>query len=231
MPTDIDAADKRLRSHLLKATRHLRKVSEPMADWIARSGPCRLTVAWDRSLYEALVRAIAHQQLHGKAAETILGRLCAGFRGNAFPSPRQIASAPIDKLRSMGFSAAKTVAIQGIANATLRGDIPDRHAAESMSDEELIECLVSLRGVGRWTVEMLLIFTLGRLDVMPADDYGVRSGLQHLVGLESMPKKMDFDRWTAHWAPYRTVGAWYLWRKADSLKPTAPVAPSKPSDK
>ncbi len=197
---------------------HLRKQSTVLDAWIETCGPCTLPVAWQRSLYEALVRAIAHQQLHGRAAETILGRLCEGFRGHDFPTPRQLARASTEKLRGMGFSSAKAIAIQGIAVAAAGKEIPERAEAEDLSDSELIERLVKLRGVGQWTVEMLLIFTLGRLDVMPVDDFGVKCGLQHLIGMDSLPKKADFEMHTSQWRPYRSIAAWYLWRRADAAK-------------
>ena len=205
---------------LRKAERHLVACDSRLAGWVAESGRCTLEVAWERSLYEALVRAIAHQQLHGRAAACILGRLTDAYsrRGNPFPTPRQLARAEPERLRSFGFSAAKVIAIQGIAAATVRGDIPTREQAAVMSDIELIAHLLPLRGVGRWTIEMLLIFTLGRMDVMPVDDFGIRSGLQHLVGLEEPPRKADFSELTNHWGPYRSVAAWYLWRLADSRK-------------
>jgi len=202
-----------------KAIRHLSEVSPELGGWIALAGPCQLRIDWERELYEALVRAVAHQQLHGKAAATILGRLQEGFRGHPFPTPAQLARAKSEKLRGMGFSAAKTLAIQGVARAALAGEIPSRIDAESWTDEELITQLTQLRGIGRWTVEMLLIFTLGRLDVMPVDDFGVQSGLQLLHALPDRPKKLaHFSPLTDHWAPYRSIGAWYLWRRADAAK-------------
>ncbi len=198
--------------------KHLRKHSPELDAWVAQSGPCSLQIQWERELFEALVRAIAHQQLHGRAAETILGRLVAGFRCKEFPSAMQLKRASHEKLRGMGFSTAKALAIQGIASAAVAGEIPNRAVADTLTDDELVERLLPLRGVGRWTVEMLLIFTLGRLDVMPIDDFGVKSGLQQLFGLESMPKKDAFAELTDHWKPYRSLGAWYLWRKADAGK-------------
>ena len=205
---------------LRRAERHSIGCDARLAAWIAECGRCELEIAWERSLYEALVRAIAHQQLHGRAAACILGRLVEAYsRGDRpFPTPRQLARAEPDKLRSFGFSSAKVIAIQGIAAAAGRGEVPTREQAAELSDRELIEHLLPLRGVGRWTVEMLLIFTLGRLDVMPVDDFGIRSGLQHLVDLAEPPQKGDFSKLTDHWAPYRSVAAWYLWRLADSRK-------------
>lgn len=214
-PTQTDVWAKQV----AKGCRHLRRQSPQLEAWMRSVGPCKLSVDWNRSLYEALVRAVAHQQLHGRAAETILGRLCDGFRGHAFPSPRQLANAPAEKIRSFGFSTAKTMALHGIAQAALSGQIPDRDAANSMSDQALVDQLLPLRGVGRWTIEMLLIFTLGRLDIMPVDDFGVQSGLQYLLNLKSQPKKADFAQFTDDWQPYRSIAAWYLWRKADAVKP------------
>ncbi len=198
--------------------KHLRKNSVELNAWIGESGPCSLEIQWQRELFEALVRAIAHQQLHGRAAEAILGRMVTGFRCKDFPSALQLKRASHEKLRGMGFSSAKAIAIQGIASAAVAGQIPSRIVAASLTDEEIIERLLPLRGVGRWTVEMLLIFTLGRLDVMPTDDFGVKSGLQQLYGLESMPKKAVFAELTDDWKPFRSLGAWYLWRKADAGK-------------
>jgi DNA-3-methyladenine glycosylase II len=175
---------------------------------------------WERSPYESLVRAVAYQQLHARAAQAILGRLIDRFAPSDFPAPQQLATAKVDELRAMGFSASKVSTIQGIAAAALTGDVPPRDDAERLTDAELIARLTQLRGIGRWTVEMLLIFTLGRLDVMPVDDFGVKAGLQAVYKLDSFPGKDDFLRLTARWQPYRSIGAWYLWRVADSLKKT-----------
>ncbi|QEG42772.1 DNA-3-methyladenine glycosylase family protein [Roseimaritima ulvae] len=209
----------RFRRRLRAGEKSLSAKCPALGAWIAVAGKSDWEVAWQRSLYQALVMAIAHQQLHGNAARAILQRFEAGFRGEDFPSPHQVGRASTDKLRAMGFSAAKVTAIQGIAAAARKGDIPSRQQAEQMSDDELVEHLVTLRGVGRWTVEMLLIFTLGRMDVMPVDDYGVRSGLRSLCELESLPGKRDFARLTDHWRPHRSLAAWYLWRLADANKP------------
>lgn len=220
MPGPIDNAQMKaaFNRKVRAGVKHLRKRSPELDSWIGESGPCGLEIQWERELFEALVRAIAHQQLHGRAAQTILGRMVAGFRCENFPSAQQLKRASHEKLRGMGFSSSKAVAIQGIAAAAVAGEIPSRADTANMSNDELVERLLPLRGVGRWTVEMLLIFTLGRLDVMPVDDFGVKSGLQQLFGLETMPKKDHFAELTDHWKPYRSLGAWYLWRKADAAK-------------
>ncbi len=218
----LESADleKAFRRKVRLGIKHLSACDAELGAWIGEAGDCKLQVEWNRELYEALVRAIAHQQLHGRAAETILGRLCAGFRCEAFPSPQQLKRAPIEKLRGMGFSGSKAIAIQGIAAAAVAGEIPTREQAGLLTDDELVERLLPLRGVGRWTVEMLMIFTLGRLDVMPVDDFGVKSGLQQLFRLTATPKKAEFAVLTDHWGPYRSLGAWYLWRRADMSKAT-----------
>ncbi len=205
----------RFRRQLRKAEKHLRANCEHLGPWTLQYGRCELVVQWERDLYEALVRAIAHQQLHAKAAQAILGRLLLHFNTDTIPSPTLISRTKPEVLRELGFSMSKVVAIQGIAQAAIDGEIPERSLAEQMSDEELIERLIGLRGVGRWTVEMLLIFTLGRLDVMPVDDFGVKSGLAKLYRLPTLPRKNEFAELTRHWAPYRSVAAWYLWRLAE----------------
>ena len=200
------------------AEKHLSTSCPKISEWIVEVGKCELEPVWDREPFESLVRAVAHQQLHGKAAESILGRLIAKFPDQPFPTPLQLSRMRVPSFRKCGFSLAKTEAIQGIAKGTIKGLVPTREAANSLSDEALIGTLTELRGIGKWTVEMLLIFTMGRLDVMPVDDFGVRAGLKHLYGFEEMPKKMEFAKWTDPWKPYRSIGAWYLWRLADARK-------------
>lgn len=202
------------------AEKHLAQACPKLATWIHSSGKCTLEPEWEREPYEALVRAVAHQQLHARAAEAILGRLLAHFPEESFPEPEQILKLRRPKMRSFGFSESKTEAIRGIAQAARDGIVPDRANCEGLTDTEIIERLVPLRGIGQWTVEMILIFTLGRMDVMPVDDYGVKSGLMHLYQLDAFPEKKDFAPFTDSWAPYRTIGAWYLWRLADAQKKT-----------
>ncbi len=210
--------EKSFNKKLRAAEKHLSSACPKLSDWIAEVGRCELEPVWDREPFESLVRAVAHQQLHGKAAESILRRMTARFPNQDFPTPLQLSRMRAPSFRKCGFSAAKTTAIQGIAKGALQGDVPSREAANDMSDESLVEKLTELRGIGKWTVEMLLIFTMGRLDVMPVDDFGVRAGLKHLYDLTDMPKKAEFAAWTDSWQPYRSVGAWYLWRLADARK-------------
>jgi DNA-3-methyladenine glycosylase II len=187
------------------------------ADWqrhIAAVGPCLHQPHPARDPYESLVRAIAYQQLHAKAGDAIVGRLVGLFPGQLFPRPEQILATDFESMRGCGFSGGKIATIQGIAQATLDGLVPDYASALAMDDETLIERLVSLRGVGRWTVEMLLIYSLERMDILPADDFGVREGYRRLKGLEVQPTRRQMIEIGLAWAPYRTVAAWYLWRVA-----------------
>lgn len=188
-----------------------------MAGLIKRVGRCGFAVE-KREPYEALVRAIAHQQLHGSAARTILARFMALYPEVAFPPPEAVLATEEAALRGCGFSGSKTAAIRDIAAHALAGGVPTRRAAARLSDMELIERLTVIRGVGRWTVEMLMMFTLGRLDILPVDDFGVREGYRRLHGLEAQPKPRDLAAIGEMWSPYRSVAAWYLWRAADEGK-------------
>jgi DNA-3-methyladenine glycosylase II len=198
------------------AARHLRR--DPVLKAVVRDiGPCTLQPV-KREPYEALVRAIAHQQVHGRAAEAILGRFLALFPGTPFPGPEQVLATEVEVMRACGFSQAKVAAIRDIAEKTAGGLVPSRRASARLADEALIERLVAIRGVGRWTVEMLLIFTLGRPDVLPVDDFGVREGFRVAAGLEEQPKPRELARIGEAWAPWRSAAAWYLWRAADAAK-------------
>lgn len=198
------------------ALKHLRR--DPVLRKVIRQiGPCTLRPV-QREPYEALVRAIAHQQVHGRAAEAILGRFIALFPGHDFPPAVQVLEAPVEALRGCGFSGAKVAAIRDIAEKSIAGLVPTRAAAARLSDDKLIERLVQIRGVGRWTVEMLLIFTLGRRDLLPIDDFGVREGWRVAALLDAQPKPKELAAIGEAWSPYRSIAAWYLWRAADAAK-------------
>lgn len=184
---------------------------------IRTHGPCGLELE-KRSPYEALVSAVAHQQLHANAAQAILRRFQALYPKSRFPKPEQLLATDDAVLRAAGFSFGKIRAICDIAEKTVSGLIPTRAKALKLTDEELITRLVEVRGVGRWTVEMLLIFTLGRGDVFPADDYGVRAGFKAIMKHDEMPKPRDLRDHAEKWKPHRTIAAWYLWRAADAAK-------------
>jgi DNA-3-methyladenine glycosylase II len=199
------------------ALRHLRR-DKAFAALIRRIGPPRLGIQRGRSPYEALMRAIAHQQLHGRAARAILARFEALYPTGAFPTPELVLASPEADLRQCGFSGSKIAAMRAICAATLDGTVPTRRGSARLPDEELIERLTSIRGVGRWTVEMLLIFTLGRPDVLPVDDFGVRDGYRVLYGLDAQPKPKALAEIGLAWAPHRSIAAWYLWRASDEAK-------------
>jgi len=199
------------------ALRHLRR-DKIFAALIRRVGPPRIGVERGRSPYEALMRAIAHQQLHGRAALAILARFEALYPEGGFPAPDRVIATPEADLRACGFSGSKIAAMRAICAATLNATVPTRRGSVRLSDEALIERLTSIRGVGRWTVEMLLIFTLGRPDVLPVDDFGVRDGYRVLYGLEEQPKPKALAEIGLAWSPHRSIAAWYLWRASDEGK-------------
>jgi DNA-3-methyladenine glycosylase II len=203
------------------AITHLSACDPDWASLIARVGPCGLTPRLEREPYEALVRAIAYQQLHGRAAEAILARFLALYPASVFPTPAEILATEESVLRGCGFSASKIASIRGIAQGTLDGLVPALAVATALSDEELIERLVTLRGVGRWTVEMFLMFALGRPDILPTDDFGVREGWRALKKLSEQPKPKVLAEIGLAWSPYRSTAAWYLWRAAEEAKKVA----------
>lgn len=203
-----------------QACNHLAALDPIWAAHIERIGPCLHQPLPTRDPYQALVRSIAYQQLHAKAAEAILRRFLALYPDTTFPSPQQLLATAPEQLRACGFSASKLATIQGIAQARLDGLVPDHELARSLDEGALIERLTQLRGVGRWTVEMLLIYTLEHMDILPADDFGVREGYRRLFSLPAQPTRKQMLDLAQPWSPYRTVAAWYLWR----VPATAPGA-------
>jgi DNA-3-methyladenine glycosylase II len=185
---------------------------------IREHGKCGLTPESRRTPFQSLVQAVAHQQLHGKAANTILARFRKLFPGRRFPRPEDLAGVTDREIRACGFSFAKIKAIRDIAEKTLSGVVPGPREIVKLSDDEIILRLTQVRGVGRWTVEMLLIFQLGRHDVLPAHDFGVRSGFRHAYKKRAMPEPKELLAHGEIWRPFRTTASWYLWRAADALK-------------
>jgi 3-methyladenine DNA glycosylase/8-oxoguanine DNA glycosylase len=177
-------------------------------------GPFELELRKTASVFVALAEAIVYQQLTGKAAATIFGRVCALFpRGRL--TPEQILSASDRQLRGAGLSRSKVLSLRDLARRTEAGEIPGLARLRRMDDEAIVECLSEVRGIGRWTVEMLLIFRLARPDVLPADDYGVRKGFAAAFKKRELPARADIEKRGARWRPYRTVASWYLWRAAE----------------
>lgn len=200
------------------AAAHLATADPVMRRLIEDIGPCTLKPKTRRSPFESLVRAIAHQQLHAKAAESILTRLLALFPGRRFPLPEDLLAVNVRALRTAGFSRSKILALRDLATKTLDGTVPTNRVIQKLGDDEIVERLIEVRGIGRWTVEMVLIFQLGRPDVLPGDDFGVRNGFRIAYGRRSMPTPKQVVRYGERWKPYRTVAAWYLWRVADRAK-------------
>jgi DNA-3-methyladenine glycosylase II len=211
------------RTTLNAGMRHLGG-DECFAALIRRVGPPVLQIQRQRSPYEALIRAIAHQQLHGRAAEAILARFAALFPGDVFPAPAAVLATEDAALRGCGFSGGKIAALRDICAKTLDGTVPTRRESLRLSDEALIERLTGIRGVGRWTVEMLLIFTLGRPDVLPVDDFGVREGYRVLHGLDVQPKPRALAEIGLAWSPHRSMATWYLYRAAEEARRQGPVS-------
>ena len=201
---------------LALADKQLARSGALMRRLIKAHGPCALAPAWTRPPFEALVRAIVYQQLHGRAAATILQRLVDLFPEARFPSPQHLLNATDGELRGVGLSWQKTGYLRDLAARAEDGLVPLRRAALSRADdEEIIARLTQVKGIGRWTVEMLLIFTLGRLDVLPVDDYGVRKGYTRADGREKPVTPSELRQLGAAWAPWRSVAAWYLWRESE----------------
>lgn len=193
------------------AAARLAAADQRLAIVIARAAPCSLRPKRLGSLFTVLFRAIVYQQLNGKAAGTILGRVEALFPGGRV-EPAALLAMPEEKLRAAGLSRNKLASVRDLAARTLDGTVPSPAAARRMGDDELIARLTEVRGIGPWTVHMLLIFDLGRPDVMPSGDYGVRMGFKKLYGKRAEPSPALIERHAARWQPYRSVAAWYLWR-------------------
>ncbi|HSQ01053.1 MAG TPA: methylated-DNA--[protein]-cysteine S-methyltransferase [Candidatus Dormibacteraeota bacterium] len=201
---------------LRAAVDHVRAADPALARIIDAVGPFAMELKRTPSIFAALAEAIVYQQLSGKAAATIYGRVCALFpRSQDGPTAANIVRATDDKLRGAGLSRAKLLALRDLAQRELAGEIPSLADARGMDDAALIESLTAVRGIGRWTVEMLLMFRLGRPDVLPVDDYGIRKGFAIALRKRDLPERRDLERRGARWKPYRTVASWYLWRAVE----------------
>ena len=197
------------------ACRHLAAADPRLGQLMLRAGAFTMRPEPTQSLFAALVEAIVYQQLTGKAAETILGRVVALYRPRRFPRPVDILETPLPRLRAAGLSAAKAAAVKDLAARTLDGTVPSMARVRRMPDEEIIERLTTVRGIGRWTVEMLLLFRLGRPDVLPLGDLGVRKGFARAFDRRGLADPLVLSRRAERWRPYRSVASWYLWRALD----------------
>ena len=198
----------------LKAHEFLR-ADKRLARVIEKTGAFHFKLDECDSVYESLLEAIVYQSISGKAAATIYARIKALGSNGLCPTPAEILATPTQKLRAAGLSGAKAAAMQDLAQKTIEGIVPTLEEAAKLSNEELIERLVSVRGIGAWTVEMFLIFRLGRPDVLPIHDYGVQKGFALTYGKKEIPKPRDLAAFGERWRPYRTVASWYLWRAVE----------------
>lgn len=202
------------------ACEFLRRLDADWRDLVDAMGPCPLAnaVTPAREPWQALARAVAGQQVHGKAAEAIFGRFLALYQAPEYPRPEQVLATEPDILRGCGLSAAKTRAIIALAHGAVSGEVPSLTQAQTMSDDALTERLTALPGIGPWTVQMFLMHTLRRPDVMPVADFGVREGWRLLKGLDKQPTPNALLIEAEAWRPHRSAAAWYLWRAVDRVK-------------
>lgn len=202
------------------AVAHVCASDKKLAGLISKIGPLALTPQEMHSPYESLVRSIIYQQLSGKAAASIHRKLLEVFDSSTCPTPEQILSASDELLRSAGVSGNKARALRSLAEKAHEGFVPDHDRLFEMTDDEIIERLTQIRGIGRWTVEMMLIFKMGRLDVLSSTDFGVRKGfaLLYRKSAENLPTPRELHEFGERWRPYRTVGSWYMWRATEFFR-------------
>ena len=216
--------------------KYLSRVDAALARVIAAAGPYTLTPQPSRPPFQHLARSIVYQQLNGTAAAIILGRFVAlytqpqgGCAESPFPSPEQVLATADEKIRATGFSFSKIAALKDLARHALKGIVPDLTTLQSLPDAEIVTRLTRVRGIGPWTVEMMLMFHLGRADVLPVGDFGVCNGFRLAYGLRGMPKPKALAEFGERWAPHRTAAAWYLWRAVDLHRAGTLPEPLKPS--
>jgi DNA-3-methyladenine glycosylase II len=211
---------------------HLSRTDKRLAGVIERVGEFQFKLDECDSVYESLLEAITHQSIAGKAAQVIFARILALGSGGRSPTPHELLRVRKPKLRKAGLSHAKIAAVRDLAQKTIDGVVPTIEAAQSMSDQELIDRLISVRGIGPWTVEMFLIFRLGRPDVLPIHDYGVQKGYAITYGKKSIPKPKELLKFGERWRPYRSVASWYMWRAVQLAGSSArKITKAKPATK
>ena len=199
---------------LSRAVAHLKRADPTLARVIRAVGPCAFAPRREGTHFDAVLRAIVYQQLSGKAAGTILGRV-HGVYGGRSPTPDELLATSEETLRAAGLSRQKLGYARDLAARVAAGAVPV-DTLDALDDEAVIAALTSVKGVGRWTAQMFLMFRLGRLDVLPELDLGVQKGIQLAYGLDTLPRPRDVVAIGAPWAPYRTVASWYLWRSLDN---------------
>jgi DNA-3-methyladenine glycosylase II len=216
--------------NLEEALHHLSERDQQLKGLIAETAPFQIDVEDAQSPYEVLLESIAYQSISGKAAATIFGRIIALGESGRPPTPEKMVKIPATKLRKAGLSGAKAVAMKDLAKKALAGIVPTHEEALKLSDEELVDRLVSVRGIGAWTVEMFLIFRLGRPDVLPVHDLGVKKGWSVAYGKKHMPTPKELQKFGERWRPYRTVASWYMWRAFEraGYAFTNKICPRKP---
>ncbi|MGD9724101.1 MAG: DNA-3-methyladenine glycosylase [Pirellulales bacterium] len=207
-----------------EAVEVLKRADKRLARVIKRAGPFTHRPEPTRNSFQYLMRAIVYQQLAGKAAATIYGRVEALFPGRGGPKPEAVLATPDKALRGAGLSQNKMLSVKDLAAKTLEGVVPTMARLQKMSDEEIVARLVQVRGIGPWSVEMLLIFRLGRPDVLPVSDFGVRKGFMHTYGATEMPTPKELLAHGERWRPYRSVASWYMWRAVDLAQADASKA-------
>ncbi|HWR37827.1 MAG TPA: DNA-3-methyladenine glycosylase 2 family protein [Clostridia bacterium] len=202
-----------------EAVEHLKSNDARMAAIIERIGPSRMEIRHTHSIFYSLLRSIVYQQLAGKAAAAIFNRLNVAMTSSesadTHATPEQILAASEETLRAAGLSRNKMLAVKDLAAKTIDGTVPTLRMIHGMSDDEIIDRIVQVRGIGRWTVEMLLIFRLARPDVLPLDDLGVRKGIKVTYRMRALPTKEQMVKKSAKWRPWRSVGSWYMWRASE----------------
>jgi DNA-3-methyladenine glycosylase II len=203
---------------------HLKRVDPILAAVIERVGPCRFEPRREGTHFDALVRSIVYQQLSGKAASTILGRVHALY-GNRSPTPAELAATPDETLRAAGLSRQKLSYLKDLAAKVESGDVPlAADAIDHLGDDEIIQRFVQVKGIGRWTVQMFLMFRLGRPDVLPELDLGIQNAIRRAYRLRKQPGPKDVRRIGQKWAPHASVASWYLWRSLEAARQEKPVA-------
>lgn len=204
---------------ILRGIEFIKKSDQLLGEWIDRLPPLNLAIQNISSPFQALLEAIIYQQLTGKAAATIYGRVLQLFNSNGKIAPLDIIRAKDSELRSAGLSGAKVLALKDLAEKALSGELPELKVLKMMQNEEIIECLTRIRGIGQWTAEMLLIFKLGRADILAADDLGIKKGLAIVRKEKSLPSSAELKKEGELWKPFRTIASLYLWRIADTMNP------------